>query len=695
MKRFLQVITQNTDALLALGVVGVVILMIIPIPLILMDLFLSFSITFSIVIILISMYILKPLEFSIFPSLLLVATLFRLSLNVASTRLVLLNGHEGTDAAGQVIKSFGNFVVGGNYAVGVIVFAILVLINFVVITKGAGRIAEVSARFTLDAMPGKQMSIDADLNAGMIEESEARRRRSEISREAEFYGAMDGASKFVRGDAVAGIIITLINVIGGLLIGVLQHGMSIAAAAQNYTLLTVGDGLVAQLPALVISTAAGIVVTRAASDSNMGADVARQFLAYPKALVIASGILFLFGLVPGLPHLSFLTLSLMTGGIGYVAYQAQGRRTEEPPTTPGPAEAAMKEEKGEGPGETFVPLDLMEINIGYGLIPLVDAGQKGNLLERIRSIRQQFVQELGVLVPSIHIRDNLQLKASEYAILIKGVDVSRGELMLDHALALDPGVADRRISGIPTRDPAFGLPALWISGEEKGKAELYGYTVVDPPTVLATHLTEVIRSHAHELIGRQEVQSLLDQFAKTHPKVVEELIPGLLPLGSVVRVLQNLLRERVSIRDLLTILESLSDYAAATKDPELLTEYVRTHLARSITKQYQTPEGIPVITLDPRVEDKIRASIQHSAQGSYLSLEPGTAQKLLTRLKEVAEGVGTRGYQAVVLTSPAVRGHLRRLTERFIPHLVILSSNEIAANVKIHPLEMIRFQDAD
>ncbi|MBI5198380.1 MAG: flagellar biosynthesis protein FlhA, partial [Nitrospirae bacterium] len=567
MKDVLLKLSRNTDALMAIGVVGLVVLMVIPIPPILMDLFLSFSITFSIIILLVSMYILKPLEFSVFPSLLLLVTLFRLALNVASTRLILLHGHEGPDAAGQVIKSFGNFVIGGNYAVGVIVFSILVIINFVVITKGAGRIAEVSARFTLDAMPGKQMSIDADLNAGLIDEGEARRRRNEIAREAEFYGAMDGASKFVRGDAIAGIIITLINIVGGLLIGVIQEGMAVGAAAQNYTLLTVGDGLVAQLPALIVSTAAGMVVTRAASDANMGTDVTRQLLAYPKAVGIAAGILFFFGLIPGLPHFSFFALSLLTGLVSYAAYQTHGDKSSAEKAILAPEGKETLEEKPERPGETIAPLDLMEINIGYGLIPLVDTEQKGDLLERIKSIRHQFARELGIVVPSIHIRDSLQLKANEYAILIKGVDVAKGDLMTDHFLALDSGSVERKVAGLPTRDPAFGLPALWIPKAERENAELSGYTVVDPTTVMATHLTEIVRRHAHELIGRQEVQYLLEQMGKTHPKVVEELVPGLIPLGTVVRVLQNLLRERVPVRDFLTILESLSDGATATKDP--------------------------------------------------------------------------------------------------------------------------------
>ena len=697
-------LTRNSDALLALLVMGIVVIMIIPVPPFAMDMLLSFSITSSIVIMLVSMYILKPIEFSVFPSVLLIATLARLSMNVASTRLILLNGHEGSDAAGKVIKAFGNFVVGGNYAVGIIIFAILVVINFVVITKGAGRIAEVAARFTLDAMPGKQMSIDADLNAGMIDEAEARRRRAVIAQEAEFYGAMDGASKFVRGDAVAGIIITVINIAGGLAIGLLQHGMGISDAARNYTLLTVGDGLVAQIPALIISTSAGIIVTRAASESNLGADVSKQILSHPKAIGISAGIIFFFGLIPGLPHLAFITFAIITGLVAWGAYYVKQSLGAEVgwtvPSAPisSPQGKGRTEAKGEGHTEGFegvAPLDVMELHLGYSLIPLVDPQQKGELVERIKSVRHQFASETGIIVPPIHIRDSMQLDSNRYSILVKGTEVASGEVMIDRCLALNPGGIDNSIQGITTREPSFGLPALWILPQDKERAEVAGFTVVDPSTVVATHLTEVIRSHAHEIIGRQEVQSLLDNFAKKYPKVVEELIPALLPPAGVLRVLQNLLKERVPVRDLLTIVETLADYAPVTKDPEILTEYVRANLSRTITKQYQTGNTLPVVTIEPALEEKINAAIRQTSQGMQISLEPRLAQVLINQLKVIIEGAIRKGIYPVVLTSPSVRSPLRKLVERFIPNIIIVSSNEISSAVSIQPIDIVRYSDAN
>ncbi len=697
-------LTKNSDALLAVMAVGVVIVMIIPIPAFVMDVLLSFSITLSIVIMLVSMYILKPLEFSVFPSILLLTTLARLSLNVASTRLILLKGHEGSDAAGKVIKAFGNFVVGGNYAVGLVVFVILVVINFAVITKGAGRIAEVAARFTLDAMPGKQMSIDADLNAGMIDEAEARRRRIQVAHEAEFYGAMDGASKFVRGDAVAGIIITIINIAGGLVIGILQHGMSIGSAAQNYTLLTIGDGLVAQIPALIISTSAGLIVTRAASESNLGAEVSKQLLTHHKAIGISAVIIFLFGLIPGLPHFAFITFSIITGAVAWVAYNVKKTMGDEigwtQPAKPAPVSKgkAGAEDKGEVPPEGFdgvTPLDIMELHLGYSLIPLVDPQQKGELVERIKSIRHQFASEMGIVVPSIHIRDSIQIDANRYSILIKGTEVAGGELMTDRFLALNPEGVNKGIQGIPTKEPSFGLPALWIPPQDKEKAEMTGFTVVEPSTVVVTHLTEVIRSHAHEIIGRQEVQSLLDGFAKRYPKVVEELIPNLLPLGGVVKVLQNLLKERVPVRDMLTILETLADYAAVTKDTEILTEYVRASLSRTITRQYQNGSILPVITIEPALEQKINSAMRQTSQGMQISLEPRLAQVFINQLKGLIEAAIRKGIYPVVLTSPAIRAPLRKLLERFIPNIIILSSNELSSAVNLQPISIVRYNDAN
>jgi len=691
-KGIIFILTKNGDWLLALFVLGLVMVMIIPIPPFMMDILLSFSITFSILIILIAMYVLKPLEFSVYPSILLVATMTRLSINVASTRLILLNGHKGTDAAGKVIKAFGNFVVGGNYVVGIIVFIILIVINFIVITKGAGRIAEVAARFTLDAMPGKQMSIDADLNAGLIDEKEARKRRELIAREAEFYGAMDGASKFVRGDAIAGIIITMINIVGGLLIGVLQHGMSLKTAAQNYTILTVGDGLVSQIPALIVSTSAGIIVTRAASESNLGNEVSQQILFYPKAIAISAGIIFLFGLVPGLPHIPFILFSMLTGLLAWGSYKIEQTSTEEEPEIK--EEEREPEEKQEDM-TGIPPLDVLEINLGYSLISLVDPEQNGDLVDRIKSVRQQFAREMGIIIPPVHIRDSLQLSPNQYSIIIKGNEIARGELMPDRLLVLNPtGSEIKGLQGIPTREPSFGLPGMWINPSEKEKAEVAGYTVVTPTTVIATHLTEVIKNHCHELIGRQEVQNMLEGFSKKYPKVVEELVPSLLPLGVVVKVLQNLLKERIPVRDMLTILETLADYAPVTKDPDILTEHVRANLARTITRQYEVDGVLHVITLEPSLEEKISGSVKQTSQGLYLVLDPWIAQSLVRSIREALERALNRGISPVILTSPGIRLPLRRFLERYIPHVVVLSSNEISSTVTIQTIDTVRCNDA-
>ncbi|MFV1950754.1 MAG: flagellar biosynthesis protein FlhA [Nitrospinota bacterium] len=679
--------TKYSDVAVAAGVVGVLVIMIIPLPTWLLDMLLSFSITSALIILLVAMYLIQPLEFSVFPSLLLVITLYRLSLNIASTRLILLHGNEGTAAAGQVIKSFGGFVVGGNYVVGAVVFLILVLINFIVITKGSVRTAEVAARFTLDAIPGKQMSIDADLNAGIIDEVEAKQRRQKLQQEADFYGSMDGAIKFVRGDAIAGIIITLVNIIGGLIIGVFQQGMGLADAAQVYTLLTIGDGLISQLPALIVSTAAGIVVTRAASEMNLGKELTHQILLKPRVFVIAAGVLFFFGMIPGLPHIAFIILAILAGVIAYLTIEAQ--KKEEGEKREKMVEAAAKAPE---PGvETLLPLDIMELEIGYELIPLVDTERGGDLLERIKSIRRQFALDMGIIVPPLHIRDNLQLKPGEYSILIKGVEVTRGQLKMNHHLAMNPGTATAEVKGIPTKEPTFGLPALWITEGEKDRAQIAGYTVVDVVTVITTHIKEVIKSHAHEILGRQEVQTLLDNLKERNPKVIEELIPGLLSLGGIQKVLQNLLKEQISIRDLSTILETLADYAPLSKDIDLLTEYVRQALARPITKQYQAPDGsLPVVTIDREIEDMISKSIKSTEHGSYLALEPNLAQRILTKLKDTLERFSTTNYQPVILASPQVRMHLRRLTERFIKNLIILSYNEVAPNVRIQTLGVVK-----
>lgn len=684
-------LSRNSDVIMAIGVVGMLVVMVIPLPTIMLDIFLSFNITFSVVVLLVAMYTLKALEFSVFPSLLLLATLLRLSLNVASTRLILLHGNEGATAAGQVIRAFGSFVVGGNYVVGMVIFLILVIINFVVITKGATRIAEVAARFTLDAMPGKQMSIDADLNAGLITDIEARTRRADISREADFYGAMDGASKFVRGDAIAGIVITLVNILGGLVIGVLQQGMSLSHAAQNYTLLTIGDGLVSQIPALIVSTAAGLVVTRAASDSHLGNDMIGQLTGQPRAVAIASGVLILFGFIPGLPTLPFIMLGCLAGGVAYMTFEGKKAIMVK--------EEEEKESIAKGKGlekvEELLPLDLLELEVGYGLIPLVDTEQGGELLERIKSIRRQFALEMGMIIPPMHIRDNLQLKPNQYSIIIKGVEVAGGELMPGYYLAMNPGDVKAEIEGIPTKEPAFGIPALWIGEKDKEKAQIAGYTVVDLSTMIATHISEVLKTHAYELLGRQEVQSLLDNLALNHPKVVEELVPNLLSLGGVQKTLQNLLKEQVSIRDLLSIVETLADYAPITKNINILTEYVRQRLARSITKQYETPQGdIPLMTLDAEIEELVNNAIQHTEHESYLSLEPAVAQRILAQLNKAMEKFTSMNHQPIILCSPGIRAHMKKLTERFIPTLVVLSHNEIDKRVKLKSLGVVSLNHA-
>ena len=683
---------ERSEIAMGVAVVGILMVMIIPLPTLLLDLLLSCSFTLSLLILLTVLYISHPLEFSTFPSVLLLSTLFRLSLNIASTRLILLHGNEGASAAGVVIKSFGLFVVGGNYFVGLTIFLILVIINFAVITKGSGRIAEVAARFTLDAMPGKQMSIDADLNTGIIDETEARRRRAEISREADFYGAMDGASKFVRGEAIAGILIILINIGGGFLIGVFQQDLAFLTAAQTYTILTIGDALVAQIPALIISTAAGIIVTRAASEEGMGKELGRQFKVQPQAMGLSAGILFVMGLIPGLPHLPFISLSLVVGGVAYFTLQenrrmAQKKREE--------TQKAISPPSGEVP-ESLLQLDRLELEVGYGLIPLVDEEQHGELLNRIRSIRRQFASDMGIIIPPLRIRDNLQLHPGEYRILIKGNEVTRSEMMTGYFRALNPGEVKKTVEGIPAKEPVFGLPALWIPETRKEEAQFAGYTVVDISTIMATHLTEVLKSHSDELLGRQDVQKLLDRLAQNSPKAVEELTPNNLSLGVIQRVLQNLLRERVSIRDLLTIVETLADYAPISKDPDILTEYVRQRLARSIIKQYETPEGaLPIIALDQGIEDLLREKIQRGEQGSYLSLEPTLAQKILLSINQTLERVTHLNSQPVILCSPGIRRHLKKLLDRFLPQVAVLSHSELTAQAKIQSLGTVSLGNAD
>lgn len=684
-KRF-EKYSKNVDLLVALALIAVLAVMIVPLPAFMLDLALTVSITLSLLVLLVGIYTDRSLDFSIFPSLLLMTTLFRLALNVATTRLILANGHKGDGAVGQVIQAFGHFVVGDSYVIGFVVFLILVVINFIVITKGSGRVAEVAARFTLDAMPGKQMSIDADLNAGLITENEARTRRKDIEKEADFYGAMDGASKFVRGDAIAGIIITIINIVGGLLIGVFQRGLDIATAAKTYTMLTIGDGLVTQIPALIISTAAGIVVTRNSSSQNLGHEMASQLFLKPRAVAIVSGIVFTFGLVPGLPTIPFF----IVGGILAVIAWAITRFNDEKKAK----EVASKEELARKPVkeniESMLPLDLVELEVGYGLINIVESDQSGDLLERIVSIRKQFALDMGIVVPSVHIRDNLQLQPGEYRVLIKGNKVGGGTLRPENMLAMDPGNVLSPVPGVPTKEPAFGLDALWIGKGQKEEAEIAGYTVVDLPTVMATHLTEIIRTHCHEVFGRQEADSLIENFKKTYPKVVQELIPDVLPLGSVVRVLQNLLREQVSIRDLLTIFETLADEAHKTKDIESLTESVRKGLARSITHKYSNEQNeIPVMTLAPRVEELISNSLLQTEQGVQLVMDPRQAQSILTQISKTIELHPEIAGQPILLTSPTARRHIFKLTNRFLPQVVVLSHNEISSDAQVQAVGIV------
>lgn len=672
-------IQKRGDVLVAVGVVAILGVLILPMPALLLDLLLSFSISLSIVILVTGIYIKKPLDLSVFPAILLITTLYRLALNVAATRRILLHGNEGTDAAGEVIKAFGNFVVGGNYAVGFVIFLILVTINFVVITKGSGRIAEVAARFTLDAMPGKQMAIDADLNAGLIDEATARKRRAVIAQEADFYGAMDGASKFVRGDAIAGIIITGINIIGGFIIGTVQQGMPMADAAQTYTILTIGDGLVAQIPALLISTTAGLIVTRAGTDSDLGSDITRQLLINPKALATAAGIMAALGLVPGLPHIPFFLLAAAAGGLAYVFSNMPVEEEAAPKeAAPAPAEPAL---------ESYVEVEPLTFEIGYGLIPLVEDG-KSELLNKIKAMRKQLALELGFIVPSIHIKDNLQLRPHEYRLALRGIETAKSEVMPGYRLAMASGEVER-IEGIPTKEPAFGLPAYWIREGEVEKAQAKGYMVVDPGTAIATHLAEVIKKHAWELLTRTEVQNLLSTVSKNYPKIVEELIPSLLTLGNVQRVLQNLLKERIPINDIVLILETLLDHASQTKDAELLTEYARQALSRHITKKFAAADGsIRVVALDPKFE---RALAQGMESGGAIS--PDIVTRLMSGIEKAVREDKFRGGLPIILCSATVRRFLQKITARFIPGLAILSNAEIAPSAKLYTTGVVKYED--
>lgn len=673
--------------------IGVVILMIIPLPSFLLDILLSFNITISLVIMFVSLYVQRPLEFSSYPSLVLMTTLFRLAMNISTTRLILLEGDQGPDAAGHVVQAFGTFVLGGNYAIGVIIFIIIVLINFSVITKGSGRIAEVAARFTLDAMPGKQMAIDSDLNSGIISEAQAKKMRRDLSAEAEFYGAMDGASKFVRGDALAGILITFVNILGGLFIGMVQHEMNWQDAAATYTILTVGDGLVSQIPALLVSTSAGIIVARAASGADLGSEIGGQLFTYSRPLQLAAGLSVFFAFIPGLPFLPFMTLGVITGALAATAKAAA------PTAEPEPVKEGDKVEPPPAPGsteevKTLLGVDLLELEVGYELVPMVDASSGGDLIERIRGLRRQFATDMGFIVPPIHIRDNVRLQPAQYRLLLKGVEIATGVVKPHHLLAMDPGGVEVKIPGIPTKEPAFGLDALWISEADRDRANFSGYTVVDPATVIITHVTEVVKTHAHELLGRQEVQVLLDHLSKSVPKVVEEVIPNILPLGSVQQVLAGLLREKVSIKDLRTVLETLADWGPSTKSIERLIEQCRRALARAITQKHLSSDGVlSLISLAPTVERALTDALQVTEGGSYLALEPSTAQRVITKLRTSSEKFAQLGTSPVLLAPTVLRPALFSFTERFAPGFAVLSHQEISPTTRVQSVGVITMEE--
>lgn len=671
------------DLIILVGVICIVLMMVVPVPIQLLNFLLLINISAALVILLVTMNTQEALEFSIFPALLLVTTLFRLALNISTTRNILAHAR-----GGEVIETFGNFVAGGQIVVGFIVFLILVIVQFIVITKGAERVAEVAARFTLDAMPGKQMSIDADLNAGMITEQEARERRQNIEREADFYGAMDGASKFVKGDAIATIIIVFINLIAGFIVGMAIHGMSFRESLETFSVLTIGDGLVTQIPALLISTATGIIVTRAASENNFSHDVTSQMFMQPKLLYIVAGTMAALGLFT---PIGFFTAMPLAALLAYGAYRMNKLlERKQIETDKMEEETQIEEVRSPESVISLLGVDPIEFEFGYGLIPLADVQQGGDLLDRIIMIRRQCALEMGLVVPVIRIRDNIQLKANEYVIKIKGNTVARGELLLNHYLAMSPGIEDESIVGIETLEPAFQLPALWIDEATKERAELAGYTVVDPPSVVATHLTEVIKRHAHELVGRQETKVLVDNLKESYPALVDELIPNLLTIGDVQKVLCKLLKEKISIRDMVTIFETLADYASYTKDPDILTEYVRQALSRQITQQF-APDGnvLKVVTVGPGLEKKIVESVQQTEQGTYLAMDPLATQTIQQRMSEQLNKLAQAGGQPIVLASPTIRMYLRQLLERTMQDVPVLSYNELEPNVEIHSVGVV------
>ena len=673
--------------LLLLAILG---MMTLPMPPFLLDVLFTFNIALSIVVLLVCVYAMRPLDFAVFPTILLVATLLRLALNVASTRVVLLNGHEGGDAAGKVIESFGEVVIGGNYVVGAVVFAILMIINFVVVTKGAGRISEVSARFTLDAMPGKQMAIDADLNAGLIDQQEAKTRRSEVSQEADFYGSMDGASKFVRGDAVAGLLILFINLIGGIAIGMAQHQMSFVDASKVYALLTIGDGLVAQIPSLLLSTAAAIMVTRVSTSEDMGGQVNRQMFASPKALAVSAAILIAMGLVPGMPHVSFIGLGLLAAGGAYWIWhrQKQVRETESKALAVQQEQAVAQRptEVKELGWDDVMPVDMVGLEVGYRLIPLVDRNQGGQLLARIKGVRKKLSQDMGFLMPSVHIRDNLDLLPNAYRLTLMGVSVAEAEVYPDRELAINPGQVFGSLNGIAAKDPAFGLEAVWIDASQRDQAQSLGYTVVDASTVVATHLNQVLNKHAHELLGHEEVQQLLQVLAKSSPKLAEELVPGLISLSGLLKVLQALLQEQVPVRDIRTIAEAIATVAPRSQDPAAIVGAVRVALARAIVQSLVGLEPeLPVITLEPRLEQLLLNSMQKAGQGSEdgILLEPGMAEKLQRSLIEAAQRQEILGKPAILLVAGPVRAMLSRFARMAVPNMHVLAYQEIPDNKQV------------
>jgi len=652
-------------------------MMVLPLPPFALDVFFTFNIAISVMVLLVAMYTMKPLDFSIFPTVLLVTTLLRLSLNVASTRVVLLQGHNGPDAAGKVIEAFGHFLVGGNYAVGIVVFIILTMINFIVITKGAGRIAEVTARFTLDAMPGKQMAIDADLNAGLIGEDEARKRRATIAQEADFYGSMDGASKFVRGDAVAGILILFINIIGGLIIGVIQHDMSAGDAAKTYTLLTIGDGLVAQIPALIISTAAGLVVTRVATGQDIGQQLVGQLFGNPMIVAITAAILGILGMIPGMPNFVFLMLGAILGGIAWRMMQRSAALARAGEAAAPEPQAAAAPENVEASWSDVAPVDVLGLEVGYRLIPLVDRGQNGELLKRIRGLRKKFAQEIGFLSAPVHIRDNLELRPNAYRLTLKGVAIGNGEAFPGMYLAINPGRVSGQLVGTATQDPAFGLPAVWIDAALREQAHVFGYTVVDASTVVATHLNHVILSHAAELLGRQETQALLDHIAAESPKLVEDLVPKQLPLSTLQRVLQNLLEEGVNIRDMRTIIETLAEHAPRSQDPLVLTSQVRIALGRAIVQQlYPGSEEMQVMALEPGLERVLGQALQGGG-GDASGIEPGLADTLMRETASASQHQEELGLPPVLLVPGNLRWLLSRFLRRVVPQLKVIANAEV------------------